>query len=842
MITANAWATLAALAALALALPIGANARSFHINITAGATVRIGFMTPATKVLGDTSVNEYHTVMRFLEEDVNSGPRAALLPNHTLEIVFADTTQNAYHAPYAFEELVDAGVAAVVGPTDYEEMMLSSAYASTLYGVTQVGRSSAASALSDKTKYPFYSRLTGSLSSEATRVVAYLKDTIGWDRVGIFAAIDTDTVEFLDLFVSAAQAQGVEVVQPVQFPLAALESSESLEVYTDLLKASSARVIVTLIPRPHGNKGIELMRLAGLCSQEYTIVLPSVSSVELSDVEYPYVLDALIGAVYIAPVQFSVETSDLFPLADRLSRAMYNETFAFGARGFDLYDVRMDYDSGLLIVQAIDALIQMKQACVGEVEGVTVIPTCQQLFADGSDDASITRLVRTIPLMDNEARTPVFLLPNGDRATVMTVLQVQGPDGAASRVSSATTGRSNLRIPHLIMPDGTVTPGPDALLWQDGTTSVPLDEAVVSYELEQVSPAVFIAMTALAALASVFCVGSVVGTFAYRKLPIMRMSSYRVNCLSGLGGVVLLAPVFLGRLELSGAVCTTKIWLTSVGFTLLFAPMFAKLWRVYRIFGQKQIRAVKVTDAQLFEVVALLLAVDAVMVGAWNAAAPQRVAVTTLPPTPTDNPNLLVSVRQEECDSSLDSVFYPLLITAKAALLVFGSFLAYRTREVKIKALNDAKWIGMSVYTTSLIALLTLPVVFLVGNDSADAIYVLMSGPSVIIVATATALLFVPKLAAVWSGSTDEWVQTEAKTRMTTASRAGGLSPRASRAATKSRASPSGVASKGETAPARSLAVPLEEGEESTSAPRMEMGTLRSQNLGPSSEPNSPMV
>lgn len=62
------------------------------------------------------------------------------------------------------------------------------------------------------------------------------------------------------------------------------------------------------------------------------------------------------------------------------------------------------------------------------------------------------------------------------------------------------------------------------------------------------------------------------------------------------------------------------------------------------------------------------------------------------------------------------------------------------------------------MYTTTLIATMVLPVVFLVGNDKVDASFVLLAGACVLIVAVSVSLLFVPKLLAVYRGTTDEWI------------------------------------------------------------------------------------
>ncbi len=61
-----------------------------------------------------------------------------------------------------------------------------------------------------------------------------------------------------------------------------------------------------------------------------------------------------------------------------------------------------------------------------------------------------------------------------------------------------------------------------------------------------------------------------------------------------------LALLFAGSLALvstpSTSSCAAVMWLGSLGFTLTFAPLFMKTWRIYRIFDRKQLHVVKISN------------------------------------------------------------------------------------------------------------------------------------------------------------------------------------------------------------------------------------------------------
>lgn len=52
----------------------------------------------------------------------------------------------------------------------------------------------------------------------------------------------------------------------------------------------------------------------------------------------------------------------------------------------------------------------------------------------------------------------------------------------------------------------------------------------------------------------------------------------------------------------------------------------------------------------------------------------------------------------------------------KGLILVFGLFLAYETRSIKVKQINDSRYVGMSIYNVVVLAIITAPVTMVIGN------------------------------------------------------------------------------------------------------------------------------
>lgn len=77
----------------------------------------------------------------------------------------------------------------------------------------------------------------------------------------------------------------------------------------------------------------------------------------------------------------------------------------------------------------------------------------------------------------------------------------------------------------------------------------------------------------------------------------IQMSSPRLNNTIVIGCITMYLSVFLfgldGNLVSPGRYsvnCQARIWLASLGFTVAFGAMFAKIWRVYVIFTNRKLR------------------------------------------------------------------------------------------------------------------------------------------------------------------------------------------------------------------------------------------------------------
>lgn len=98
------------------------------------------------------------------------------------------------------------------------------------------------------------------------------------------------------------------------------------------------------------------------------------------------------------------------------------------------------------------------------------------------------------------------------------------------------------------------------------------------------------------------------------------------------------------------------------------------------------------------------------------------------------------------CTSGNEGLWLSFWLIWKSLLLVIGVFLAWETRHVRFRSLNDSKYIGMSVYNVVIMTLITVSLSFVVGEGHLQAKYALFSTSFNVISTFTLLLLFVPKV------------------------------------------------------------------------------------------------
>ncbi|KAG7202412.1 hypothetical protein KM043_018728 [Ampulex compressa] len=289
------------------------------------------------------------------------------------------------------------------------------------------------------------------------------------------------------------------------------------------------------------------------------------------------------------------------------------------------------------------------------------------------------------------------------------------------------------------------------LVWRG--RSPPKDRTLHIIEHSTVNITIYAVLATAASVGIVMAVIFLAINIRYRNQRYIKMSSPYLNNLIIVGCMLTYSSViFLGLdSQLSSVtafpyICTARAWLLMAGFSLAFGSMFSKTWRVHSIFTDVKLNKKVIKDYQLFMVVGVLLVIDLAIMTTWQVADPFYRETKQMEPYPhPSSEDIIIIPENEYCQSNRMTVYLGCIYAYKGLLMIFGAFLAWETRHVSIPALNDSKYVGMSVYNVVIMCVTGAAISFVLA-DKQDAMFIMLA-VFIIFCSTATlCLVFVPKL------------------------------------------------------------------------------------------------
>ncbi|XP_074593513.1 gamma-aminobutyric acid type B receptor subunit 2-like isoform X2 [Brevipalpus obovatus] len=294
--------------------------------------------------------------------------------------------------------------------------------------------------------------------------------------------------------------------------------------------------------------------------------------------------------------------------------------------------------------------------------------------------------------------------------------------------------------------------GDEPISWR-GSPGPPADEVIKTIAPTRISLTLFIVISIFAVMGIILALIFLSMNIKYRKQRYIKMSSPYLNNLIIIGCMLTYTSVILLGLDsrlLSEAnfpyICAARAWVLMSGFTLAFGAMFSKTWRVHAIFTNIKLNKKVIKDYKLFMVVGILVFIDVATLTTWQIVDPFYRGTHQGNPKPSpENEDQEIIPLMEFCDSKRMTIFLGSIYVYKGLLMAFGCFLAWETRHVSIPALNDSKYIGMSVYNVVIMCVIGAGLSFVL-KEQQDAAFVIIS-IFIIFCSTATlCLVFVPKL------------------------------------------------------------------------------------------------
>jgi gamma-aminobutyric acid type B receptor len=169
--------------------------------------------------------------------------------------------------------------------------------------------------------------------------------------------------------------------------------------------------------------------------------------------------------------------------------------------------------------------------------------------------------------------------------------------------------------------------------------------------------------------------------------------------------------------------CMASPWLYSLGFVITFSALFAKTYRIAKIFNNKSMQRIKIKTKDLFGAVGILAVLDGTLLAAWQVSSPLqwqrgRTQIDSFNRTlETLGVCTDVPLGMTSAPSSTDSnTFLAVIACLHVGLLMYGNYLTYTARNLPT-TFQESKWIALAMGSMLQLFMMGVPIVYAVAND-----------------------------------------------------------------------------------------------------------------------------
>lgn len=283
-------------------------------------------------------------------------------------------------------------------------------------------------------------------------------------------------------------------------------------------------------------------------------------------------------------------------------------------------------------------------------------------------------------------------------------------------------------------------------------TLIPL--VLPPYELDQnlLGNLVYMGYTALV-LIVLTAFASIIWTIRYHKELVVRAAQPFFLIMVASGVIVLGSALIPLSFDDDGAIytlteeervamCMSIPWLSFTGFTIVFAALFSKTWRVNRLFNQKT--GLVRMEVKVFDVLApfaVLLTCNIIVLLCWTIIDP--LTYTRVDDAGMDYWGRIVSTYGACRSENVKAYLIPLAII-NLAVITIAVWQAFRARDIKAE-FAETKYIGLALSSIFQGLLTGVPILVIVKDDP-QSFYVVFTLLVFLLCMAVLLLIFVPKV------------------------------------------------------------------------------------------------
>ncbi|KAJ3177518.1 hypothetical protein HDU85_005888 [Gaertneriomyces sp. JEL0708] len=254
------------------------------------------------------------------------------------------------------------------------------------------------------------------------------------------------------------------------------------------------------------------------------------------------------------------------------------------------------------------------------------------------------------------------------------------------------------------------------------------------------SPAA-IAITAIAALMIVVALLILGLIVIHRENKVIKATSPLFNLIT-LSGIVLAYAALICMVQ-KPSMFTCNFGLVGLwtGFALVFGPLSAKTWRVYRIFDNARALGGSLTNRNLLAFTTIVVSLELLFLIIWIAISPYS-------PTLTMSTDYQTSMWQCKSTDRIQSTMQTVLIAYNGLILAFTAYVSYKSRGASSR-FNESTYIAFCIYNVIVACGIGVILIFM-GDLSYGARWHLQNVVVMVAITVCLLALFAPKCLALY--------------------------------------------------------------------------------------------
>ncbi|KAL9969262.1 hypothetical protein ACROYT_G021458 [Oculina patagonica] len=655
--------------------------------------------------------------MQMAFEYINNSSH--ILPSYELRLLANDTKgETGLGNKILYDYIREGRPSLVLGP-GRSNVALSVADTAKYWKMIQISASAESGDLSDSETYPYFFRTISSISASKSTFVALAKK-FKWKRVSIL-------FYSRDMYIKAASdlKEECERNNITVLSYGSFRDRNDADNQLKHIKDIDARIVFAFLQKT--TSVMCLIHKHNLYGDKYGWVVHTPDSRGWWNRTYPF-LDCSPEQVNEA-AEYSISIDHLYISKDNVSTISGLTPQQF-SKAYEAY--------------ANDT--NVKTSLYGPFGLMLLDPNLLNIKDFREDNASEVIKDSLLNTRFLGVTGEVQLEDNGDRTGKFEIFQLIGSDLDLIAFHDATR------------PDNLTYYDEMEFHWRNGES--PRDHIIYKNRLIQLSRGNFIVICVLASMGISLCFGFLYFNVVNRNERCIKMSSPNINNAIIVGCILAYISVILFSVDgerLTSFICKAKVITLDIGFTIAFGSMFSKTWRVHRITRKIRVRRRVIKDIHLFGMIFVFLFVDIVIIIVWSAVDPLRKDEKFLTNEANDSHvDIIYRPMIYYCATDNSFVWLLLVYGFKGILLIFGLFLAWETRKVKIAALNDSHHIGMAVYNVFIVCMIGVPMAIYSEKQQYEISFYVITICIVFCTTLTLCLVFVPKIRAVKKGNGEE--------------------------------------------------------------------------------------